>query len=378
MGQQQSQGQGGGDNSMAPIWITVLLFITAYLVWVTGHTYIVMFIFFLNLMQAKMLYFFTHSEQLSDDIYLMQTLNPASVNWEQLSTIMGHVGSYIRYPIIVILVILAGILYRSDVTLRYRRAHNMKTLRAQEQVNWPAIMPVVKQDLVNVDISTGPWAMALTPMEFARKYNLLKKNDVLMDNPEPGQEMTASIRRGDAKRVFTLQLGPVWDGFERCPAHAQVLAAVFMARMNRDKASAFKILKELDKSTTEGKPDYSVGLSVLKQYHQSENVQAVVGKHAYLLTAMASLLRASRDDGVMPSADFLWLKPVDRRLWYMLNCIGRQTPFVEVGGPFAHWVAENATGRALLAPMIDEAIKALEVSVKEVKLSPQELQGLQP
>ena len=378
MGQQQSQGQGGGDNSMAPIWITVLLFITAYLVWVTGHTYIVMFIFFLNLMQAKMLYFFTHSEQLSDDIYLMQTLNPASVNWEQLSTIMGHVGSYIRYPIIVILVILAGILYRSDVTLRYRRAHNMKTLRAQEQVNWPAIMPVVKQDLVNVDISTGPWAMALTPMEFARKYNLLKKNDVLMDNPEPGQEMTASIRRGDAKRVFTLQLGPVWDGFERCPAHAQVLAAVFMARMNRDKASAFKILKELDKSTTEGKPDYSVGLSVLKKYHQSENVQAVVGKHAYLLTAMASLLRASRDDGVMPSADFLWLKPVDRRLWYMLNCIGRQTPFVEVGGPFAHWVAENATGRALLAPMIDEAIKALEVSVKEVKLSPQELQGLQP
>ena len=378
MGQQQSQGQGSGDNSMAPIWITVLLFITVYLVWATGHTYIVMFIFFLNLMQAKMLYFFTHSEQLSDDIYLMQTLNPAAVNWEQLSTIMGHVGNYIRYPIIAILVILAFVLYRSDVTLRYRRAHNMKTLRDQEQVNWPAIMPVVKQDLVNVDINTGPWAMALTPMEFARKYNLLKKNDALMDNAVPGQEMTASIRRGDAKRVFTLQLGPVWDGFERCPAHAQALAAVFMARMNRDKASAFKILQELAKTASEGKPDYSLGISVLKKYHQSENVQAVVGKHAYLLTVMASLLSASRDDGVMPSADFLWLKPVDRRLWYMLNCIGRQTPFVEVGGPFAHWVAEKATGRALLAPMIDEAIKALEVSVKEVKLSPQELQGLQP
>ena len=377
MGQQQSQGQ-SGDNSMAPIWITVLLFITGYLLWKTGHKYIVMFVFSLNLMQAKMLYFFTRSAQLADDIYLMQTLNPAGVEWEQLVAIMGHVGNYIRYPIIAILVILAAVLYKSDVTLRYRRAHSMKTLRAQEQVNWPAIMPVVKQDLVNVDINTGPWSMALTPMEFARKHNLLKRNDALMDNPVPGEEQTAGIRRGDAKRVFTLQLGPVWDGFERCPLHVQVLAAVFMARMNRDKTAAVNILRELDKSTSEGKPDYSVGLSVLKKYYKAENVQAVVGKHAYLLTAMASLLRASRDDGVMPSADFLWLKPVDRRLWYMLNCIGRQTPFVEVGGPFAHWVAEKATGRPLLAPMIDEAIKALEVAVKEVKLTPQELQGLLP
>ena len=118
--------------------------------------------------------------------------------------------------------------------------------------------------------------------------------------------------------------------------------------------------------------------SVLKKYQQVENVQQVLSQHAYLLTAMASLLEASRDDGVMPSADFLWLKLVDRRLWYMLNCVGRQTPYVEVGGPFAHWVAEKVTGRRSLAPMIDEAIKGLEIAVKEVKLSPQELKGLEP
>jgi intracellular multiplication protein IcmP len=215
-------------------------------------------------------------------------------------------------------------------------------------------------------------------MEFAKKHNLLKKNDVLMDNPVPGQESTAGIRRGDAKRVFTLQLGPIWDGFDRCPPHAQALAAVFMARMNRDKAAALRILRALDKSTSDGTPDYSVGLSVLKKYQNDEKVQEVVSKHAYLLTAMASLLKASRDDGVMPSADFLWLKPIDRRLWYMLNCIGRQTPFVEVGGPFAHWLAERASGRPLLVPMIDESIKALEVAIKEIKLSPKELQELLP
>ena len=81
---------------------------------------------------------------------------------------------------------------------------------------------------------------------------------------------------------------------------------------------------------------------------------------------------------MVPSSEFLWLKTVDRRLWYMLNCIGRQTPYAEVGGPFAHWRAEQAMGRRSLVPMIDEAIRALEIAIKEIKLSPKELQGLQP
>ena len=374
---QQSQGQ-GGDNSMSPIWNIILIFMIGGVIWYTGHKHIVAFLFFITTLQAKLMHFFVGGTQLANDIYVMETLDPASINLNQLDALMTDVGEYIRYPIIVILGILGVVLYQSDITLKYRRAHSMKTLRSQEQQNWPAIMPVVKQDLVNTEINTGPWAMALTPMEFARKHKLLKKNDALMDNPNPGDEMTAGIRRGDAKRVFTLQLGPVWNGFEHCPPHVCALAAVFIARMNRDKAAAFKILAVLDKSTSEGKPDYNVATSTLKKYQQAENVQEVLGQHAYLLTVMASLLKGSRDDGVMPSSDFLWLKVVDRRLWYMLNCVGRQTPFAEVGGPFAHWIAERVAGRRSLTPMIDEAIRAMEVAIKEIKLSPQELKGLQP
>lgn len=373
----QQQGQ-GGDNSMGPIWTAVGVFLIGGLIWYMAHQHIVAFLFFLTNLQAKFMHFFIGGTQLANDIYIMDTVDPAAVNLTQLDALMADVGSYIRYPVIVILAVLGVVLYRSDITLKYRRAHSMKTLRSQEQQNWPAIMPVVKQDLVNTDINTGPWAMALTPMEFARKHNLLKKNDALMDNHVPGDELTAGVRRGDAKRVFTLQLGPVWNGFEHCPPHARALAAVFMARMNRDKPAAFKILASLDKSVAEGKPDYSVATSVLEKYQHVENVQRLLNRHAYLLTVMASLLLGSRDDGVMPSSDFLWLKTVDRRLWYMLNCVGRQTPYVEVGGPFAHWIAEKTTGRRSLTPMIDEAIRAMEIAVKEIKLSPEELQGLQP
>lgn len=372
------QQQSSGDNSMAPVWILVLVFLVTYVIWHEAHQYIVRFIFFINILQAEIVHLILGGDVLSQELMIMKTVNPASVDWNQLMLLTTRVGEYVRYPVLLILCASALWLYQSDITLKFRRAHNMKSLVAQEQHNWHAIMPVAELDLVAIDVNTGPWAMALTPMEFARHHNLLKKEDALLDKAVPGMEMTAGVRRGDAKRVFTLQLGPYWDGFDRCPPHARALAAVFLARMNRDRDAATHILSELDKGAALGKIDYSVANAVIRKYQKEENVQEIIARHAYLLTVLASLLEVSRDDGVVPSAEFLWLKPVDRRLWYMMNCVGRQTPYAEVAGPFAHWKAEKTMKRRLLAPMIDEAIRALEIAVKEVKLSSREMQELQP
>ena len=81
---------------------------------------------------------------------------------------------------------------------------------------------------------------------------------------------------------------------------------------------------------------------------------------------MASMLELARTDGVLASAEFLWLKPLDRKLWYMLNSVGRQTAVPEIAGAFAHWTAEKKTKRALRVPMVDEAAKSLEVAMKEI------------
>ena len=374
----QQQQQSGSDNGMAPVWIIILLFITGFLIWKFGHEYIVSAVFQINVWQAKLVNLFINNQALTNQIYLMQTLDPSTVDWGQLVQMTGNVGDFMRYPVVLVLIVLAIILYKSNITLKFRRAHDMKSLRAQEQFNWPAIMPIIKEDLVSQDVNTGPWAMAMTPMEFARKYKLLRKDDAILDNPIPGQEMTAGIRRGDAKRVFTLQLGPYWDGFERLTPQAYALAAVFIARMNRDRDAANNILKVLDATFVSGKPDFSVAKPVIKKYQNAENVQEIISKHAYMLTVLASLLEGARDDGVVPSSEFLWLKPVDRRLWYMLNCVGRQTPYAEVGGPFAHWRAEKEMGRRSLVPMIDEAIRALEVAIKEIKLTPRQMGELEP
>lgn len=113
-------------------------------------------------------------------------------------------------------------------------------------------------------------------------------------------------------------------------------------------------------------------MSFAKKHENTKLVQQIVQSHAYLLTVMAEMLEGARTDGVQAAADFLWLKPVDRRLWYMLNTVGRQTPFVEVAGPFAHWVAEKEMGRRLLVPMVEEATNALEIALKEIIYKPDE------
>lgn len=374
--QQQQGGSGGGDNSTAPIWIMVLVFVTFAIIWYTSRRYIVTTLFKFNLLQAQLISLFISNPKLEKGVYLMQTLDPSTVTWNQLMELTGVVGDYMRYPIGVILILLGIWLYQSNITIKLKRSHSMNTLRAQEQVNWPAIMPIIKSDIVAQDVNSGPWAMALTPLEFAKKHNLLRKDDAILDSPVPGTEMTAGIRRGDAKRIFTMQLGPYWEGFDRCSPQAMALAGVFMARMNRDGAGAKMILETLDKTFAAGKPDFSVARAIVKKYQDTELVQEIIPKHAYVLTVLPSLLQAARLDGVVPSAEFLWLKPIDRRLWYTLNSVGRQTPFAEVAGVFSHWKAEIALGRRSLVPMIDEAIKALEIAIKEVKLTSKVLQEL--
>src|SRR5581483_1557713 len=103
MAQQPPQQQGSGDNSMAPVWIMVLLFITLYVMWYAGHRYIVSFIFSINLFQAKLINVFLGKALLAQEIYIMQTVDPAAVTWDQLMLLTRSVGQYSRYPIILFL-----------------------------------------------------------------------------------------------------------------------------------------------------------------------------------------------------------------------------------------------------------------------------------
>jgi intracellular multiplication protein IcmP len=63
--------------------------------------------------------------------------------------------------------------------------------------------------------------------------------------------------------------------------------------------------------------------------------------------------------GVLAPAQFLWLRGVDRNLWYALNNLGRRSFHSEGMGAMAHFMAEQAAKKPLPIPRVDTAIITL-------------------
>lgn len=360
------------DNSAGVLWALAAFFAAVGVIWVLYKKVIIHAYFKLKLFEISIISFFTN--RLDDVRSVILTSDPSVMSAQDVMRIGQAVGDYLRIPFVIIIVALAAVVYLGNSTRIFKRTYSMRDLAQLEKVNWPQITPVVNLDLINTDIDKGPWAMAMTPMQFCKRYNLIEERRRQpvegMTRKEKGQ-VEAVLKRGAATKLFIVQLGQVWPGVHKLPPHARALFAAFAARINNDGPAAADLFAKISVSSAV-KLDFSGTDEVLKKYENTKAVQQVVESHAYILTVMAAMLAAARGDGVQASSDFLWLKPVDRRLWYMLNTVGRQTPFVEVAGPYAHWTAERDMGKKLLIPFVEEATNGLEIALKEIIYRPDE------
>lgn len=128
---------------------------------------------------------------------------------------------------------------------------------------------------------------------------------------------------------------------------------------------------QIAKSATDGQLDFSGVEMLFRQYKKHKIINLLEKKHAYVGTLIASLLELARKAEVLASVDFIWLKAVDRRLWYLLNSIGRRVCFVECAALFAHWLYEKGLGHAIVTPHIAQAVQALELEVKNILYQPE-------
>lgn len=365
-----------GDNSTSILWITAAIFAVIGVIWFMFRDAIIYYFLHLKLLEIDFLALFNEAYFAPIKAQVHAALPRIStLTFNDLLSIGTNVGDILRYPLLVILIICAFVVYFSNNARMYRHTYSMRTLSKLEKDNWPQIVPVVNLDLVKTDIDKGPWAMSLSPMQFCKKYKLLE--EVRKERREgttrkEWHKVDVALKRGEANKVFAMQLGPMWRGVHKLPPHTRALFAVFAARINADSKAANSLLLQLA-ATSQQKLNITGTDELLKKHLNSKLVQQVVASHAYVSTVMASMLERARDDGVQASADFLWLKALDRRLWYTLNTVGRQTPFPEVAGIFAHWVAEKEMGRKLLMPMVEEATKALELALQDIIYVPDEV-----
>ncbi len=366
-------------NSMNLLWIVGGIFVTSLLIWYfLGYWLKYAFIQW-RLMQTQMLTFF--GADLEHVEYMLSQITPNDLNAELALYISDELAWWLLVPFLAIMALLSLILWKGHVVMRFRKTYDMKKLAEQEVATWPVIAPIIKLDLIKEDLEKGPWAMAMNPIQFGRRYRLLEVERMPDKSAawREGTDFIATVKKDVAHRLFSAQLGALFEGPARLPKYTRALFAIFAARMNHDSKPARALIDQLALTAAKGEIDYTGMTALLKKHYNTRVVQTVLKNHAYVYTVMATMLLLARTDGVQATADFLWLKPVDRRLWLMLNCVGRQVCFPEIAGPYAHWIAEKQLGRPLFVPKIEQAIIAYETTVANTIYVPteEELQVLE-
>lgn len=362
------EGHGEASSGMGVLWIIVAVFVVMWGFWYFAHTEIIGAYFALKRVEIVMLQFFIGGLQ-SLKLYITHT--PASqVDFQSLLSVANQVGEYLQIPVIIIVLLLAGILFFHGSAAQYSETYTMSSLVRKESENWPQNIPTFSVDLVRQDLSEGPWAMSPSPLAFAKKYHLLtvpekrKRADQLASEAR----YSVAILRERANQIFILQLGRLWRGTGHLKPYMKALCAAFIARGAKDAEASNALLARLSRSSA-STLDYTGVDELIEKYINLPEVQKLIGRHAYELTVMATLLEYARTDGVLSSSEFLWLKPIDRRLWFVLNTVGRRVVVSEVAGVYAHWAVETKLRRALKVPMIEQATTALDVAVKEMLYS---------
>ena len=370
----QSQAPSSTDEN-GPLWIAGFIIVSVLIIWFTLHDWLIFLFLKLKLAELYLIAPFTHKF----DSFILSLKNFNLIDAKNMSLnatnfIATRVGEVLRYPFMLILVGLAALLYFGNVSVRYRNMYSMNSLAEYEKTDWPQISPVLKLDLVNTPLEKGPWASALNPKQFAEKYNLLIIEKELSGQGElsTAVKLKVTVKKFEAKQVFLMQLGNYWHGVEKIPVHFRALFAMFAAKAHGDQDAVTRLNNQIAITAAKGSPDFTGTDALLAKYGSNKNVQAVTSRYAFVYTVMIGMLELSRTDGVYASSDFLWLKPLDRRLWYTLNNVGRKTAFCEVAGIYSHYYSECKYGRPIFVPMVDNAVEALQIAIDQILFKPQD------
>lgn len=286
-------------------------------------------------------------------IEFMESKPVESITFNEVSLIGSSIGYFSRWYIVALVAPIAWRALKKNPLQKFRRKHSMKSLVLSEQHLWPAIAPVAKLDLVKESVEKGPWAMSKRPLDFARHYKLLDEDN--------------KLNRSRAEKLFTAQLGKLWESPHKLPPYMKALFAIFAAQACGDIDGAKAGLDRLSMTMADGKPDYSWVKGLLAKHEKDEKVQAICKRHAYIFTVLASMIKEARGFGVLASSQFIWLRPMNRQLWYTLNGVGRKVAFAEVAGIYAHWISELVAEHPIERPYVIKAVDGLERALLEVK-----------
>jgi intracellular multiplication protein IcmP len=348
MAKHKNQGPPHDSNE---IMIFVAIVLIGVLFWWAFRVRIAGIILGLRLIESSVFSLFTSN---LDDLRIwMRGIDRRLVTASDMYKVSHEVGSYLRFLTTPVLIFLGYKLYKNSPVEKFKRTFTHETLPVAQADVYPWMKISTKINISAMDPEIGPWAYAKTERMFAREYKL---------RGEKGEY--DKIR---AEQIFIKQLGPIWLGYKHLKPHAKGIFAMLAARVNKDFKSSDKLLIQLAESAAMGEMNYAGVDELAAKHMESKAMQRIIRQHAYEKTVLMAMVEKARG-GVagkdyLPPNWFLWLKGVDRPLWYALSDIGRMAPHVESAGVFSHWLMESMRRKRLEMPFVKNAVEGLAIEL---------------
>lgn len=409
-------GGGGGEDIAMMVLIVAIVIIIGVPLFYEAHKGGINSVIYL-ISKIELLPFFRFFGNARIAWNFMQVNPPSTVSFDQAKAVLSIAGSYARW-IIAPMIIGGGILFYHvhGWIEKYNRTFNMKSLLVRNAQFVGCLHPVAfrkKGWLLDEPTGTGPWRVAESPMRFALKHQLIigdedkpvPENWCYQDNGLP-RSVTNVPQDGyrfnekKANTVFVNRIGPPVPNslrdFYQYPAYMRGLAGAFCAFGLGHRDEGQRILDAMSESFSEeaamaawdehqvaghfpinlltaeawlkralkNRPmDASDSESNLARY-----VQKTSNLHkSFLYVWLGGLLDAARfNGGVLPSHEFLWLRPTNRELWYFLNSMGGNSVHTEGAAAWAHYRAETVLGKPILyTAVVDAATSGLKKAIKD-------------
>lgn len=144
------------------------------------------------------------------------------------------------------------------------------------------------------------------------------------------------------------------DRFSSTGKVIYALLAAYAFGGREGKADYEKAAAQLNRSCAgqkNGIPNLTVAQWLYDKYRNNSQARKLFGVHHWEYTYLYALFKLAKRNGKITHTNFIWLKPQDRILFYVLNTVGRATPHTEAAAAFAQYDFEMQCARMRRLPL---------------------------
>lgn len=385
----QKQG-GSSDGAISWFIIVVAIFgLFGGLMWLVASNYIVYYLSPILSFLAKP-YSWLPTDIVgtaANDVSVQHYLNRWHPNQTGLLDWIGFVNLTLK-PTAILFAFVVGLLFvwmlRGSNKHSSNRVLTPLDLATQLSTVFSETAPVIRIQSELVADKLPEWKKQTFPEEFVKAARYQRKKVLVIDPRSKDRKLIIDENRmhGYLSQVRALKVGEISVRFNKFLGRqivdiirdSKIENPVFPDRLSDTGKAVFAILapyafggpkgraasisvKDALNYSAFGSPNGMANLSVpvVSQVYEQWKGSPLVHKLAKIYhwehTFLSALLEAAQRNGKVGTFQFIWLKPMNRQMFYALNTVGRKTPATEAGLSFSQLQYERRCARAGRLPL---------------------------